>query len=800
MYALRNAGSGQWTIEKLTLPITSFGYKSAITVDGAGFAHIAFLFRNQSDKAELRYVSNTTGGWLVESPIGNEEIGPYGADFSAPRLYQGSLDIEIKADGEPFITFYDGSANLFGGCAFTLSPVYINYDLDLNVVEKTLTGSWQSHSFPDIPNKNFAGCLNQGDRFGEFCQILPKSNGQFLVLANSVHNHELLLFRSGVNDLASWEYQVVDSFRGILGGTEDFFDTFEAPRAVMSGDSLMYLLTSGSVEYGFSNLTNRNFLAFYQLDQDSVGAETYSVSSREVIPNASLYRSYVAVTSRHPDSIYQVFVDVRDNALQLQYSFDGGIIWDADTLGDFLTSARMETHIIGDSLYIWGSDESKNAIVEFALPLDVSSNISRFATINESRGRVHSSFVERQGTTDIIASIYSEDFHGNLLFSTNESGAWIEEEVGPVENLVSLKMIGDDSGSPLVVYTAGVPEQTFLMKRSGGTWTSEVVSTTGLRGLALIEATDSLFVVGNDLASGELQFYSRPVTGSVWNSAVLDNSGTIAVLKSSADTLSLIYKSIVTNEIFYRFRVSGEAWQVQQVTSPQNYNPQALDLQISPNGTPVIAFKDGKTDEIFLAEPDAGSWIISEVPTDPGNLIGAPLKLIIDSKNRPWVLYNFPDIQDELRLTRRNGAGNWFGVSVLNNQKQVANEFDFHLVEDDFYVIGRKNEAADQGIGLLFAQEGVRTQITPTGQQLAFTLAPNPTFGVLESTIEVNGVGEMFFKVYNLQGQVVHNEVVYNPGGSMTTTLDLRALAAGRYLVQVIADGKSGVKKLLLLE
>lgn len=769
-------------------------------MDGSGVAHIAFLFRNQSDKAELRYASNSTGGWIVESPAGTEEIGPYGADFSAPRLSQGSLDIEIKTDGEPFISFYDGSANFFGACALTLGPVYINYDLELKVAERSPAGTWQVHEFPDIPNKNFPGCLNQGDRFGEFCQILPKDNDQYLILTNSVHNHELLLFRSGINDLASWEYQVVDSFRGILGGTEDFFDTFEAPRAVMSGDSLIYLLTSGSVEYGFSNRTNRNFLAFYQLDQDSVGAETYGVASREVIPNASLYRSYVAITSRHPDSIYQVFVDVRDNTLQLQYSFDGGTIWEADTFGTFLTSSRMETHIIGDSVYIWGSDESKNAIVEIALPLDVSSSLSRYATINEARGRLHSSFVDRQGTTDIIASVYSEDFRDHLLFSTNESGVWVEEEIMPVENLVSLKMAGDDTGAPLLVYTDGVPEQTYLLKRSAGAWTSEVVSTSGLRGLSLVEGSDSIYVAGSDLVNGELRLYSRATAGTAWTSSVLDTAGLIPVLKSTSDTLHVAYKSLVTNEVFYRFRVSGSQWLREAVTSPQNYNPQAIDLQISPDGTPVIAFKDGKTDQIFLAEPDASAWTISEVPTDPGNLIGAPLKLIVDTKNRPWVLYNFPDIQDELRLTRRSGSGVWFDVSVLNNQKQVANEFDFHLVEDDFYVIGRKNEAADQGIGLLFAQEGVRTHLIPEGEQLSFTLAPNPSSGLVETMIEKNVVGEAMIRIYNLQGQIVHNEVLYNPGGSMTTILDLSSLAHGGYLVQVIAGGQIGVKKLLLLE
>lgn len=799
-YAFRDAGSGAWIVEKLTLPVTSFGYRSAIAVDASGFVHIAFLFRNLSDKAELRYVSNTTGSWVIESPIGNEEIGPYGADFSAPRLSQGSIDIELKADGEPFITFYDGSTNVFGSCNGILGGVYVSYDLDLRVAEKTISGSWQAHDFPDIPNKNFSGCLPQGDRFGEFCQILPRANGQFLVLANSVHNHELLLFRSGVNDLAAWEYQVVDSFRGILGGVEDFFDTFEAPRAVLSGDSMIYLFTSGSVEYGFSNRTNRNFLAFYQLDQDSVGAETFSVTSREVIPSAGLYRSFVAITSRHPDSIYQVFVDVRENTLQLQYSFNGGNLWEADTLGIFLTSARLETRIIGDSLYIWGSDESKNAIVEFSLPLDISSHTNRYATISESRGRVFSSFVTRQGNSDLISSAYSEDFYDNILFSTNETGSWEEEEILQVENLLSLSLIEGNGGIPRIAYTHGNPTQTYLASRTGGGWISEVVSSVGLNDLSMAQSDDSLFIVGNNLGTGELILHARSVSDSGWTTVMLDSSGIIPVIQGHGDTLHIAYRNLISSQVFYRYRRPGQSWVVQEVTAPQNYNPLAIDLAISPNESPVIAFKDGKTDQVFLAEWENGAWLISEVPTDPGNLIGAPLKLLVDSKNRPWVLYNFPDIQDELRLTRRSGGGVWFDVSVLNNQKQIANEFDFHLLEDDFYVIGRKNEAADQGIGLLYASEGVRTRVDQALESLAFTLVPNPARGKVESTFEVDQAGEVMIEIYNLQGQIIHSESVYQGGGEYTTVLNLSSLSAGSYFVKVAAGGKFGIQKLLLLE
>lgn len=800
-YAFRSIGSGEWTVEKLTLPQAAYGYRSAITLDAAGDVHIAFLVESLNGNATLGYVSNTSGTWVTESPAGALEIGPYGADYNAPRLSQGSLDIEMKADDQPFITFYDGSADVFTGCAGISSPVYVNYELNLKIAERGTSGLWDIHSLPDIPNKNFPGCLNQGDRFGEFCQILPRDNGQFLVLTNSVHNHELLLFRSGVNDLASWEYQVVDSFRGVLGGTEDFFDTFEAPRAVMSGDSTIYLLTSGSVQYGFSNRTNRNFLTFYQLDQDSVGAETFSIASKEVIPTLIYYRSYLGLASRHPDSIYQVFVDVKEDYLQLRYTFDGGANWEADTLGTFSTSSRMETRIIGDSLYIWGGEETKNAIIEYALPLDISAYTVKNATTSEARGRLVSSYVSRQGGTDIISSVYSEDFRNQILFSTNASGTWEEEVVTSTENLISLAMIQGQSGDPFVAYTGGNPTQIHLITKTNGLWTDQVVSSDSSRNLGMVQSADSTFIVGHDLTTGSLRLYSQAIGSGAWTSEVIDTAGSIPVMLIRNDTLHIAYRNLNTSQIFYLFRYAGVTSARAEVTSPQNYNIPTMDLKLTASGLPMIAFKDGKTDQIFLAEHDGSTWTISEVPTDPGNLIGVPLRLIIDSKDRPWILYNFPDIQDELRLTRRDGSGTWFEVSVLNNQKEIASEFDFLLVEDDFYVIGRKNEPIDQGIGLLYASEGVRTLLEP-GQtsSLGYSLVPNPTKGMVEVVFSTEQAGMMEITIYNLQGQMVHHESVFQGGGAQRAQLTLTGLPAGSYLMKVATEKKSGVQKLLLLE
>ena len=802
MYGIREFNSGVWTFEQVAPGLVSYGFASALAVDGNGLVHIAFFDRNINNEAELRYATNASGNWIWEVPAGTEIFGPYGTDFVAPRLAQASIDIELTPDGRPLIAVYDGSTRANAFCPALPYPLYIQYDLHPIVLEKTLAG-WQQYDLPDVPNKGTPGCLPEGDRFGEFSQIIPRAGGRYLLLTNSVHNHELLLFRSEAGQLNNWEYQVIDSTKRLQGGNIPLFETFEHPTYLLQRDTVLHLTATVSDQYGFGNNGIRNALVYYQLRPDSLGASTFRVRSTRTLGTSNLYRTYQSLAAKGPDTIFISYVNRITNVLQVQRTNNGGATWINDTLATVKTNTRLGSHVFGDSLFVWVYDEVKDGLIEMATHVNTGEVSSRYVTRTEQRGRLVASQVRRQGNEDELLIAFTEDFSEQLLFGRRTSGGWAYSAVTSLPGISSLALTYSDQGDGEILFSGGEPESVFFARQTGSSWAVTQVLGRGLRNLFIHEGTDSTYAAGYDPAAGELVWMSKPVNGSVWTSRVFDNSqaptGQSPVIRERNGTLYLGYVNLANNLVRLATRQQGQGWTFEDVTQPFNYNPQNLDMRIDSTGQAVLAFKDASTDRIIFAERTNGIWGASPIPTDPGNLIGNPLHLLLDSKGRPWILYNFPDIQDELRLLRRDAAGVWQGVSVLNNQGQVANRFDFHLVGDDFYIIGKKNATRDEGLAYLFAEDGVRTLMAQPAPGIALTVVPNPAGDFSELTWEAGQPGDMEWQLYNLQGQMLHYGGAWTSQGIQRLELPVQELPAGSYLVALRQGGRVGHARLVII-
>ncbi len=805
MYGKRSAQTSQWTWERVAPALTSHGYKSALTVDANGAAHIAFLDGDITSNASLRYATNASGSWVLESPMDERSVGPYGFDVVAPRFSQGSLDIAIKPDGQPFISFFDGNASVFlNNCPPTgLVALYNQYKLDLGVVERSAAGTWVEHLLPDVPFERGISCLLQGDRFGEFCKIIPRADGRFLILTNSMHNHHLLLFRAEAGDLANWEYQKLDSVERILPATPRFFESFEHMTALIQRDSIIHLASSISELFGFNDNVNRSPLVYHRLRPDSLGASTFSSAQfRQFVPNG-IFRSYLSLASRHPDSIFISYVNVKSNLLAVQSTRNAGAFWQLDTLGALITDATLNSQVIGDSLFIWAYDRQKDAILEISCNLSLTQQKRRYLTVTERRGDELSSQVRRNGSDDEIYMAFSEAFEEKLVFGERKQGTFTFETVLQTPGLRSIFLSLDPADQPGILFTAGSPEQVSWATRQGGVWDIEPVSATPLRNLHTLQTADSIYAAGYDFLQGVLMWMGRAQSGGAWKNIVLDTinqpTGQSPVIREHNGTLFLAYLNRGQNQVKLATRPQGQSWTVEEITLPFNYNPLNLDLQISTLGVPSVAFKDGTSNRIYYAQRDQGAWNPTPVLNDPGNLVGIPLRLILDTKDRPWILFNFPDVQDELRLLRQDEQGNWVGVSVSNNQAQVAGKFDFHLLGDDFYVIGTKKELGNQGLGLLYAEEGVRTLLPKPESRIALTLIPNPTNGAAALRFSMQQAGTISLDLYNLQGQLLHHENAWLSAGEHSLALPSERLVPGSYLIKVKADAQHGRTTLVKL-
>ncbi len=802
MYGIREMNAGIWTFEQVAPALVSYGFASALAVDANGVVHLAFFDRNINNEAELRYATNATGNWLWSSPAGAEIFGPYGVDYVAPRLAQASIDINFTPDGRPFIAIYDGSTEANAFCPALPYPFYIQYDLNLVVLENTLAG-WQQYTLPDVPNKANPGCLPEGDRFGEFCQIIPRAGGRYLLLTNSVHNHELLLFRSEAGQLGTWEYQVIDSTKRIQGGNIPVFETFEHPTYLLQRDTVLHLTATVSDQYGFGNNGIRNALVYYQLRPDSLGASTFRVHSSRVLGSSNLYRTYQSLAAKGADTLFITYVNRITNILQVQRTNNGGAVWINDTIATVKTNTRLGSHVFGDSLFVWVYDEVKDGLLELTMHVNTGQVASRYVTRTEQRGRLVASQVRRSGNDDELLLAFTEDFSEQLFFGRRSAGAWAYSPVVNLPDITSLALTSTQQGEGEILLSGGDPEAVLFAKQTGSTWTISQVLGRGLRNLFLYEGSDSTYAAGYDPAAGDLVWMSKPTNGSAWTSRVFDSNdaptGQSPVIREKGGTLFLGYVNVANNLVRLATRPAGQAWTFEDVTQPFIYNPQNLDLRIDSLGRAVFAFKDGSSDRIIFTEYADGAWVSGSVPTNPGNLIGNPLHLLLDSKDRPWIMYNFPDIQDELRLLRRDAAGNWQGVSVLNNQGQVANRFDFHLVGDDFYIIGKKNAVKDEGLALLFAENGVRTLMAQPAPGVGLAVVPNPASDFSELMWEADQPGEMSWKLLNLQGQILQQGGGWVNAGPQRLVLPVQGLPAGSYLVALRQGGKAGHAQLVIL-
>ena len=140
-------------------------------------------------------------------------------------------------------------------------------------------------------------------------------------------------------------------------------------------------------------------------------------------------------------------------------------------------------------------------------------------------------------------------------------------------------------------------------------------------------------------------------------------------------------------------------------------------------------------------------------------------------------------------------------MSVTNNIGSIANEYDFHLVGEDFYVVGKKNRPGDNGIALLYAPAGVTTAIEALQQQLSLKVSPNPmtTQGHIRFDNPVNGPMEI--ALYNLNGQKVHSVMKTSQlgAGPQDIQWDAGTLASGVYFLRLQGSDFAVHRKVVVL-
>ncbi|GAB4416506.1 MAG: hypothetical protein OHK0039_25920 [Bacteroidia bacterium] len=805
-YARRDKTTGLWSVEEIPDGGT-YGYKSAIALDAAGKVHIAFL-HNDAGAATLKYATNRSGTWVVEEAFDGTSLGAYGPDQAFPTYIQHAVDIVMQGNDEPAILVFNGDAGNTVNCQ-AVTAVYQNYELNMHLLYRQ-GGSWVHHPFADVPYTGGIPCLSSGDRYGEFCQMLP-TDGGFVALTNAVHNHQLLLYQSGAANLQTWTWQAVDStsrFFATISATH-FWESFGFIDAAIGPGNTLHMAYSVSVSYGYGGLfTNRQPMFYTRIRLDSLGQPGYTPYHYAFAPPNRI-RSGISLALTNNDSVYIAYFGNATKDVVVAGTSDGGLTWQSDTLFQLATNASLQLAVSDDSLLLLSYDADDDHLILSGRSLSGGTWRHSDATRSERRGRSLSSLVHHNGSDDEIYAAFTEDFDDQLYVGRRIQGAWTYEALDTAgRGLGEVNLTRSSAGLFYLLYSLEADSLLRLGVRSGTIWSLETVATGVLpRDVQVRAGADSLHVCYFDLSLGNLWHLSRAIGGGAWRSEIVDASSAIVGRRLNAvlapdGTLHLSYLDALNARLRYARRAPGGAWETSDVTPPLDFNPSFNSLRVGTHGRPAIAFRDATGNRIMLAEQQpGGTWQIGEIESQPSNLVGAPLRLLLDASDRPWVLYNFPGSINGMRLARRDDSGDWHAVSVGNNSAEIANVFDFHLSGLDFYIVGQKTQLENKGLGLLHAPDGVTTWLRPGAAAYAFELAPNPAQQQVRVSYRLPAQQPLRLALYNLAGQQVHlvREAAGQAPGDYAEDVDLRGLAPGYYLVRLQTADAQVVRNLLVL-
>ncbi|TAE50742.1 MAG: hypothetical protein EAZ89_11475, partial [Bacteroidetes bacterium] len=573
VYARRSKATGQWSIEYVP-DNGGYGFKSAIILDNAGTIHIAY-HHNNLGQATLRYAKKQAGQWTITNLFADASIGTYGSDPNFPGNVQHSLDITLRADGLPSILFFNGKIFSVTPCT-GVDLTYSSYQLDLNTLNLLPSGQWQHHEFANVPYNGNTGCLNSGDRFGEFCQFIKGAGNQYYALANSLHNHELLLFESNpATTLNSWTANRLDSVARLFGPTSVayFREGYDHIASSQQGDSIVHIVYGLTNFYGASpSFPGRETFIYARVHLDSIHVAGYHPFYHTFSP-LNVSRSYYSITYTDGAPIFITYYNRQSGAVVVAESNDQGQSWTENTLFTILTNTSLKSEIVGDSLFVLHYDAIRDGMGLSARSLSGSTWVHQTATRTEVNGLDFSSAIQRTPGGDKIHIAFTETASDQLYYGLKEGGTW---DFDPVD--VAGKEAGSvatgitPQGNPVLAYVQEADETLKFARKNAGNWTFQTIDISARpREVVMRMVGDSVHICYFDRLQGALK-YARSNGSAPWIVTVLDSSSQImgrlpSIEADASGNLHLSYQDALNSRLRYAVRKNG-TWTRSYITQP----------------------------------------------------------------------------------------------------------------------------------------------------------------------------------------------------------------------------------------
>lgn len=803
-YAYRDKATHTWSISTPD-PSVEGGYKSAIALDANNKVHIAY-YKNVNGVGYLQYLTNKSGNWVSIGINDTIALGNYGANNFYSQVFQPSVDISVDNAGTPFIVCFDATFQPNGG-----NPAgcqYINYDLDILYAYKS-GNSWSIGRMPDIPSEIPGYCQIQGDRYGEFLNIIPAKNGGYNIFTQAYFNRKPLMFRSNGNNLNSWSYFALDSLTRdvaapitLSSGFESYEDICVAP---FPGSDSVVMMYGFSDNYGLGGFANQARFYFSRIKHESLGTPAYGAFYKKMNATQNSVRITKFALAPHSanDVFFSYYEEQNGRIIVGKTLFAGvGFIYDTVATG-FFTNSRINLYKDNDSLFVLLYDGTQNSINLAKKRLTEVGNPSigwAWETITQSvtNGITISSAAVSNVSGDILHLAYTESPAMNIKYGNKNGVNWSYSAVNPVGTPAQRPQLAlNNNTTPYIVYTEKNSDKLIGARKSGATWSYDEIAGVpyAANEPSVAIRNNTIYVSFQDKVKDALMFATASWSNPSWTISMIDSSSALTgrisdIQVDASGNIHIAYLNETQRRLMYASKSPSGPWAIEAVSGIQVYDPLSISLQVNSSGEAFVAFYDLAAAKIMFAERNSGSWIISEVKDFDGNNVqGNPVKLRIDNADRLWLLYNYPtSTAYELRMARREyGTGVWYDVSVVNNQGEIGNSFDFNIAGQDFYIFGQKNISGNSGLAYLYAENGVSTEIgdLESSASYDFSVSPNPARDNVVFSFENPKNQSIRYKILNLTGQVVsESEWIAAVKGKVSLSYHCETLPHGLYFLK----------------
>ncbi|MFK7971870.1 MAG: T9SS type A sorting domain-containing protein [Bacteroidia bacterium] len=812
-YGIRDRATGSWNTEMVE--DSAGGLQSAIILDAGNNVHVAFL-AERNGRSYLRYARRSAGVWaIIENPSPRQALGDYGVDLSVESNIQHSVDIQLAPDGEPVVSYFDGSFTGFNVCEIpnpgsSSNPYYypklpIGYDFDANVARRSRAGTWQVNNL-DYRMKNPADITDcaplsaADDRFGEFGTLLSyQSRSRLLLVTNSFYNGELIVFSAETDSIQRWESTILDTALSHISPLrktpEDVFGYIDAS---ITDDTMLHVIYNFTQAYGKRLTTTSgrgNIRQLFYLkvpiaslgDPSLPGIERYTFT---LPPRDDHFRAYTGFTVLDGNNAFSAYYDATSKTAIVASTSDGGTNWAPDTvMRNLSTGVDLSINAYTDSVYLLAYDAEAQKLLFAARATGGNQWHRETLTVTERRGRFLATAISPNETRYIATP---EPCANLLQVAVGSNGTWQMEEATPEGEFaseVSMMALGGDTAIAAFID----PESGYLRiaMRTAAGWSTDDITTTGRAGTpSIVSNGDSVWVAYNDLLAGSLRLVSAKVGSNNWTDVLVDldttRTGVNPVMKVGAGSrIHIAYRDQTREVVRYALRDASGLWTKVDVTADTiSQTIVALDLELDPGtGTPHIVYLDAINTSGYFLSPNGATWQIETVVQTLGSELSGPFDLEIAESGTPFLLVGYNAGALDMRLYRKS-AGQWSVVSLTGNSGQIAGRFGLHSVNRDLYILGRKNQEGNRGLAMMYALGGAAVSIDKETISQKLLIFPNPAQTTLNLRWE--GIQATSAKLFSLEGKCVIQQSL--EGASPESSLSLDGLGSGLYLLRVLTN------------